>query len=81
MKRKREESAVALTKLGVLLEKAIIVNELEPREGVKRAYILLGYGEDEQKNSYPTYFMVNEYPTREVSEEDASVLYSSKTKK
>lgn len=81
LRRKWVESGIAMTELGDLLENAILVNELEPREGVKRAYVLLGYGEDENGAGYPTYFVVNEYPTGKVSVEDLAVLYSSKTQK
>lgn len=81
LRRKWVESGIAMTKLGDLLENAILVNELEPREGVKRAYVLLGYGEDENGAGYPTYFVVNEYPTGNVTVEDLAVLYSSKTQK
>lgn len=81
LRRKWVESGIAMTELGDLLENAILINELEPREGVKRAYVLLGYGEDENGAGYPTYFVVNEYPTGKVSVEDLAVLYSSKTQK
>lgn len=81
LQRKWVESGIAMTKLGDLLENAILVNELEPREGVKRAYVLLGYGKDENGADYPTYFVVNEYPTGNVTVEDLAVLYSSKTQK
>lgn len=81
LQRKWVESGIAMTKLGDLLENAILVNELEPREGVKRAYVLLGYGKDENGADYPTYFVVNEYPTENVTVEDLAVLYSSKTQK
>ena len=81
LQRKWEETAVMMTKLGEILENAVEINRLKKRDEADEAYVLLGYGEDEQGNGYPAYFVVNIFPDGTNRLEYIDVLYSAKAKK
>lgn len=81
LQRKWEETAVMMTKLGEILENAVEINPLKKRDEADEAYVLLGYGEDEQGNGYPAYFVVNIFPDGTNRLEYIDVLYSAKAKK
>lgn len=70
-----------MTKLGEILENAVEINRLKKRDEADEAYVLLGYGEDEQGNGYPAYFVVNIFPDGTNRLEYIDVLYSAKAKK
>lgn len=81
LQRKWEETAVMMTKLGEILENAVEINRLKKRDEADEAYVLLGYGEDEQGSGYPAYFVVNIFPDGTNRLEYIDVLYSAKAKK
>lgn len=81
LQRKWQETGIMLSGLGEMLENAVKINELEPREGVESAYILMGYGEDEKGSGYPAYFVINEYANGNIEMERVGTLYAANAKK
>ncbi len=81
LQRKWQETGIMLSGLGEMLENAVKINELEPREGVESAYILMGYGEDEKGSGYPAYFVINEYANGNIEMERVGALYAANAKK
>ena len=81
LQRKWNAAAAVFSQLGDVLEQAIQINELKPREGAEGAYILLGYAVDEKEREYTAIFVVNEYKNGNAEMESVDVLYSTNAKK
>ncbi len=81
MQRKWNSAVAVFSQLGDVLQNAVKINELKPREGAEGAYILLGYATDEGGNDYTAVFVVNEYKNGNVEMESVDVLYSTNAKK
>ncbi len=77
--RKAEATARVTLNIGDILENAIRVNELNPRDNSKGGYVLLGIASDENNNYYPTRIIVNNQSVDEI--EVLDVLYAVNTKK
>lgn len=81
LQRKWNAAAAVFSQMGDVLEQAIQINELKPREGAEGAYILLGYAVDEKEREYTAIFVVNEYKNGNAEMESVDVLYSTNAKK
>lgn len=81
MQRKWNTAAAVFSQLGDVLQNAVKINELKPREGAEGAYVLLGYAADEMGNDYTAIFVVNEYKNGNAEMESVDVLYSTNAKK
>ncbi len=78
--RNAEATAFVTTKIGDVLENAIKVNELNPRQNEVGAYVLLGIAMNKNKNYYPVRVVISQYSVvEEVEVLDA--LYAINAKK
>ena len=77
--RNSKDTAKVTTKIGDVLENAIKVNELKPRNNTLGGYVLMGIGIDDKGNYYPTRIIVNNYEVQKI--EPLDVVYAVRTKK
>ncbi|MDD6484212.1 MAG: DEAD/DEAH box helicase family protein [Clostridiales bacterium] len=77
--RNAEATARVTLNIGDILENAIRVNELKPRNNSKGGYVLLGIATDADNNYYPTRIVVNNHSVDEI--EVLDVLYAVNAKK
>lgn len=77
--RNSKDTAKVTTKIGDVLENAIKVNELKPRNNTLGGYVLMGIGIDDKGNYYPTRIIVNNYEVQKI--EPLDVVYAGRTKK
>ena len=76
--RRLEVIAPVAQKIGEILQNAVVINELNPRQSnISNSYVLTGIAKNSRNEPYTVLFVVNRY-TNEVSEID--VLYSMNTK-
>ena len=76
--RRAEIVAPVALKAGEILQNAVLVNELNPREdNIKNSYVLIGAAKNKKNEPYIVSFVVNRY-TNELT--DMSVLYSVNAK-
>ena len=85
LSRKADATAKVTLQLGDILQHAIYMNELNPRnENVLSSYVLLGVANDKEGFVYPVRFVVNQFSDSgsEISQvEVLNALYSAKAKK
>ena len=79
LRRNFEDTAKVTMQIGDILENAIAVNELKPRENTEGGYVLMGIGADNKGNYYPTRIIVNDYEVSDV--EPLGVVYAINAKK
>ena len=77
--RNSKDTAKVTTKIGDVLENAIKVNGLKPRNNTLGGYVLMGIGIDDKGNYYPTRIIVNNYEVQKI--EPLDVVYAVRTKK
>lgn len=85
LSRKADSTAKVSLQLGDILQNAIYINELTPRnENILSSYVLLGVARDFDGAVYPVRFVVNQYSDTEAEISQMEVLnalYSAKAKK